>query len=188
MYKTTWMHPPSKHWHLLGYVIVRSRNRKDVRITWAMRGTVACSTEHRLVRSVMNIYQDPNKRTKLQECLSTRLLDFPSADVNVEQRWDALKSATHKACTETIGHTSREHQDWFNENDEEIQDLLERNRKTFCMSQNDITSHQKWKEQQHIKAETQEKIRDIKTSSGKRKPKRSKALLTNMICGTSSKR
>ena len=41
MYKTTWMHPRSKHWNLLDYVIVHSRDRKDIRITRAMRGTVA---------------------------------------------------------------------------------------------------------------------------------------------------
>lgn len=31
--KTSWMHPPSKHWHLLDYVIVRQRDRQDVRVT-----------------------------------------------------------------------------------------------------------------------------------------------------------
>ena len=50
--------------------------------------------------------QDPTKRSKFQ-CLS--------ADANVEQQWDGLESAIHKACTETIGHTSRKHQDWFDE-------------------------------------------------------------------------
>ena len=31
--KTTWMHPRSKHWHLIDYVIVRRKNRQDVRVT-----------------------------------------------------------------------------------------------------------------------------------------------------------
>ena len=29
-YKSTWMHPQSKHWHLLDYVLVRQRDVKDV--------------------------------------------------------------------------------------------------------------------------------------------------------------
>ena len=31
--KTTWMHPRSKHWHLIDYVIVRRKDRQDVRVT-----------------------------------------------------------------------------------------------------------------------------------------------------------
>ena len=49
----------------------------------------------------------------------SRVQHFPSADANIEQQRDVLKSAIHKACTETIGHTSRKHQDWFDENDGE---------------------------------------------------------------------
>ena len=37
-YKTTWMHPRSKQWHLIDYAIYRRRNIRDVRITRAMRG------------------------------------------------------------------------------------------------------------------------------------------------------
>ena len=47
MYKTTWMHPRSKHWHLIDYVITRQRDLKDIIITRALRGlnvgqTIAC--------------------------------------------------------------------------------------------------------------------------------------------------
>ena len=38
--KTTWMHPRSKHWHLIDYVIVRRKDRQDVRVTKAMCGAV----------------------------------------------------------------------------------------------------------------------------------------------------
>ena len=36
--KTTWMHPRSKHWHLSDYVIVRRKDRQDVRVTKTMNG------------------------------------------------------------------------------------------------------------------------------------------------------
>ena len=37
-HKVTWMHPRSKHWHLIDYVLVRKRDRQDVRVTKAMCG------------------------------------------------------------------------------------------------------------------------------------------------------
>ena len=37
-YKTTWMHPRLKQWHLIDYAICRRRDIRDVRITRAMRG------------------------------------------------------------------------------------------------------------------------------------------------------
>ena len=43
--KTTWMHPPSKHWHLNDYVIVRRKDRQDVRVTKTMCGA-DCWTDH----------------------------------------------------------------------------------------------------------------------------------------------
>ena len=46
--KTSWMHPRSKHWHLIDYVIVRRTDRQDVRVTKTMCGA-NCWTDHRLV-------------------------------------------------------------------------------------------------------------------------------------------
>ena len=37
--RTSWMHPRSKHWHLIDYAIVRQRDRQDVRVTKSMCGT-----------------------------------------------------------------------------------------------------------------------------------------------------
>ena len=36
--KTSWMHPRSKHWHLIDYVIVRRTDRQDVKVTKTMCG------------------------------------------------------------------------------------------------------------------------------------------------------
>ncbi len=32
-FKTSWQHPRSRHWHLIGYIIVRCNDRKDVLLT-----------------------------------------------------------------------------------------------------------------------------------------------------------
>jgi exonuclease III len=46
-YKTTWMHPRSKHWHLIDYILVRQGDAKDVKITRV--------TDHCLVRAKLNL-------------------------------------------------------------------------------------------------------------------------------------
>ena len=61
MHKTSWMHPRSKHWHLIDYVIVRRRDLNEVQITRAMRGA-ECSTEHRLMRSTLRLTVRPPAR------------------------------------------------------------------------------------------------------------------------------
>ena len=55
------MHPRSKHWHLIDYVIVRQRDRQDVRVTKAMCGA-ECWTDHRLIISKINIRILPKRR------------------------------------------------------------------------------------------------------------------------------
>ena len=38
IYKTTWMHPRSKIWHLMDHIMVKQRDFSDVKITRVMRG------------------------------------------------------------------------------------------------------------------------------------------------------
>ena len=59
--KTSWMHPLSKHWHLIDYVILRRKGRQDVRVTKTMCGA-DCWTDHRLVVSKLNLRIQPKAR------------------------------------------------------------------------------------------------------------------------------
>ena len=52
--KSSWMHPRSKHWHLIDCVIVRRKDRQDVRVTKTMCAA-DCWTDHRLVVSKLNL-------------------------------------------------------------------------------------------------------------------------------------
>ena len=144
--KTSWMHPRSKHWHLLDYVIVRQRDRQDVRVTKTMCGA-ECWTDHRLLISKMNLRITPPRRPqgirvpkrlnisklkndlvkqKLVEELDSKLpppnID-PHADVEAE--WARLRDAVYTAASDVVGHTTRKHQDWFDDNNSLIQTLLE---------------------------------------------------------------
>ena len=48
--RTLWMYLCSKHWHLIDYVIVRQKDRQDVRVTKSMCST-DCWTGHHLIIS-----------------------------------------------------------------------------------------------------------------------------------------
>ncbi|KAI8479295.1 hypothetical protein Bbelb_429670, partial [Branchiostoma belcheri] len=57
---------------------------------------------------------------QLRDSLETVSLD----DQNIETSWKNLKDAIHSAALGTLGPISRNHKDWFDENSEEIQELL----------------------------------------------------------------
>ena len=59
--ETTWMHTRSKNWHLIDHVIVRRKDRQDVRVTKTMCGA-DCRTDHRLVVSKLNLRIQPVRR------------------------------------------------------------------------------------------------------------------------------
>ena len=63
--KTSWMHPCSKHWHLIDYIMVRAKDRQDVRVTKAMCGA-DCWTDHRLIISKTKLHIQPRRRPQGQ--------------------------------------------------------------------------------------------------------------------------
>ena len=57
-FKISWMHPHSKHWHLIDFVIVRRSDLRDVKITRALR-SADCWTDYRLIRSQLGMRVRP---------------------------------------------------------------------------------------------------------------------------------
>ncbi|CAM4735120.1 unnamed protein product [Leuciscus chuanchicus] len=97
LYKTTWQHPQSKHWHVLDYIIPRQEHLREVHTTRAMRGT-SCWSDHRLLRST------------LSDRLST--LDN-QAVINVEETWSKIRDIPYNTAAEVLGFTTSKHKDWF---------------------------------------------------------------------------
>ncbi|KAL8609487.1 hypothetical protein ACOMHN_038009 [Nucella lapillus] len=133
--KTTWMHPRSRHWHLIDYVIIRAKDRQDVRITKAVCG-VDCWTDHRLIAN----------------------------HNRVEEKWASVRDAVLSAALETLGPATRHHQDWFDENDSKIHALLEDKRRLLRAHQNDPSSVAKKAAFTNMRNTVQAKLRSVQDS------------------------
>ncbi|BHF77929.1 hypothetical protein SprV_0602103900 [Sparganum proliferum] len=152
--KATWRHPRSRQWHLLDYVLVRRRDQRDVLVTKAITGADGW-TDHRLVISKMRIRLQPRRRPQgkrppgklniaflslpahhlyFSTELAQRLDNLPIAaaaaeNASVENRWCQLRDTIQSTALAVLGRARRQHQDWFDDNDAVISNLLaEKNR------------------------------------------------------------
>ena len=140
MHKTSWMHPRSKHWQFIDYVIVRRRDLNEVQITRA--------TDHRLIRSTLrltvrpparrqkpvhklNVHAAHNQNIREKQCnVIAQSLSHISMTTtlyctsNLTMEWQALSSALLIALQSTLGNMERRHQDWFNDNAADISSLI----------------------------------------------------------------
>ena len=158
-FKTTWMHPRSKHWHMIDFVITRQRDIRDVRITRAMRGA-ECWTDHRLVRTILKLHippphkkqpktikasynidrlKDPTCLIRFQQQLDEKLQDGLTPKDGTE-KWDSFKEIVTGIAKEVLGPKTRTHEDWFDQNDEKIKEALKAKNKAYIEWQNDPTS------------------------------------------------
>nr|VZI14470.1 unnamed protein product [Spirometra erinaceieuropaei] len=153
--KVTWRHLRSRQWHLLDYVLVRRRDQRDVLVTKAIAGADGW-TDRRLVISKMRIRLQPRRRPQgkrppgklnvallslpahhlhFSNELAQRLDNLPIADAaaaenaSVENRWCQLRDTVQSTALTVLGRAPRQHQDWFDDNDAAIKNLLaEKNR------------------------------------------------------------
>ena len=118
---------------------MRRKDRQDVRVTKAMCGA-DCWTDHRLVVSKLNLRIQPvrrpqgrkvsklkqdSKRQAFVNDLCSRLDALEHSSENVDESWTVFRDIVHPSAMDFLGPVSRKNQDWFDENDKEIQGLLE---------------------------------------------------------------
>ena len=147
--KTTWMHPRSKHRHLIDYVIVRRKDREDVRVTKTICGA-DCWTDHRFVVSKLNLRIQPVRRpqgkkvpkkldvSKLKQfCkrqafvndLCSRLDALKHSSEDVDESWTVFRDTVHSSAIDSLGLVSRKHQDCLMRMAKKFRDSLKRNSK-----------------------------------------------------------
>ena len=143
-HKTTWMHPRSKHWHLLDYLLTRQEDRCDVLDTRVMRGA-DCSTDHNMVYSKVAITvrkkhmktgNKAPKRMNVGKLKNQAIKDELESKMNdnirelktqggIPEQWETLKKVAYETAEEVLGRPQRKHQDWFSEDDKRLDTLLE---------------------------------------------------------------
>ncbi|VDL96598.1 unnamed protein product [Schistocephalus solidus] len=122
--KATWVHPRSRQWHLLDYVLVRRRDQQDVLVTKATPGADGW-TNHRLFISKNEATSATTQETQSNE-LANRQENLPVADedTSTENLWCQLRDMVKSTALDVLGHARCQHQHWFNDNDAAINVLL----------------------------------------------------------------
>ena len=140
-FKATWRHSRSKHWHLLDHVLTRQHDTRDVLHNRVVL-SADCYTNHRLVRGKvafafkslpkrkgpqtkkLQVHQlrDPRVKNNLQVILDERLRCVTAAEP--KEQWKQMKTILQETTAEVVGLSTSKLQDWFNEADKEIQELL----------------------------------------------------------------
>ncbi|XP_046860157.1 craniofacial development protein 2-like [Xenia sp. Carnegie-2017] len=136
--KTTWKHARSGHWHLIDYIITKSKDISDFHVTRVMRGA-DCWTDHRLLISKVCLkISKPAPRkaqkiakkfcvsklkseevaTSLRTCIDEQLQNIAAPE------WDSLKTVLLNSAETVLGYQKHSHKDWFDENDVEIAELM----------------------------------------------------------------
>ena len=181
--KSTWMHPRSKKWHLIDYVITRKRDAKDFCSTRAFHSTCYLS-DHALLRSKVSFkpgrkkqivsstipkrinissLKSINKRKELSDKLESTL-DSVSITDDIETSWKALKEATYTTSLEVLGLPVRKHQDWFDDNNSDIQILIDKMHNSHKAWINDKNSSVKKRSYLECKRHVQTSLRKMKES------------------------
>jgi len=96
--KTTWMHPRSKHWHLIDYVLVRHRDLKVVLHTRVMP-SAECHTDHRLVRCKLKLHFKSKQRKGGPPKKTFKLSKLQSAEVKTVFQADLQTKLGHNSCS-----------------------------------------------------------------------------------------
>ncbi|BHF57806.1 hypothetical protein SprV_0100075200 [Sparganum proliferum] len=157
--KATWRHPRSRQWHLLDYVLVRRRDQRDVLVTKAIAGADGWTDHRLVISKMRIRLQPrrrpqgkrppgklnvallslPAHHLHFSTELAQRLDNLPIAaaaaaaaaaeNASVENRWCQLRDTVQSTALAVLGRAPRQHQDWFDDNDAVISNLLaEKNR------------------------------------------------------------
>lgn len=173
---TTWMHPRSKQWHLLDYVLIRKRDANDITNVKSFHGA-ECWTDHALVRAKLSF--SIRKKLRCNNKVLPKKLDatrlgnanvrsqlvesFDQID-NIES-WDDFRDDMYERSANIIGFVKGSHKDWFDDNSDEIHHLLALKRSIHAITlQNNLTPSEKKSVTDNykaVKSHTQNALRNM---------------------------
>nr|VZI44647.1 unnamed protein product [Spirometra erinaceieuropaei] len=126
--RATLMHRRSRQWHLMNYVLVRRRDQRDVLVTKAIPDADG-RTDHRLVISEMWIRLQTYRRPQDNLPVAAAAAAATYENASVENQWCQLRDTVQSTALVALARARHQHQDWFDDNDAVISNLLsEKNR------------------------------------------------------------
>ena len=145
-----------------------------------MRGA-ECWTDHRLIRAVLKLHIAPAQRKhpktaraafdiaklkkgslyeRFQGTFDDNIHNATLAEDSTD-KWDQSKNVVIETAKSVLGPKQRIHQDWFDDNDERITQLLQEKNSAFVW-QNDHSAQAKRDWYKHSKEQAQRKLREMK--------------------------
>ena len=178
----TWMHPATKKWHMIDFLVMRATQRiycRDVRV---MRGA-NCWTDHKLVRAKLNIEVLPNKKRKgtgriplaihdlrmqakreeyqeaIRQQLTTKSFDPQKSS---EQNWDALKYCIVESADKSIGRRKQKQPEWFEESMNILTPLIDNKDKAHrkAIQTNSAADKEEFRRQQRLVKKAVDKAKE----------------------------
>ena len=81
-----------------------------------------------------------------------------------EENWSVFRDTVHSSAMDSLGPVSRKHQDWFDENDEEIQGLFEEKHQKHKACLSDTSSVSNKAAYSNIYKTVQTRLRDMQNT------------------------
>ena len=173
---TTWMHPRSKQWHLLDYAITRKRDFQDINNVQSFHGS-ECWTDHALVRAKVRFLLKQKSRSnnitlpkklnisKLSNPDTKQLLVDSFDQIQQIASWESFRDDMYSRAADVLGFAQKKHQDWFDDNNQDIQNLLllKRSIHSISLQKHLSPSHKKAAVEQYkgVKSQTQRALRNM---------------------------
>ena len=144
-----------------------------------------CWTDHRLLVSKLTLRIQPQRRPQGKKLIKrlnvtqlrdksvsedlTRELDCKIAELHlgqaaIEEDWVVLRDKIHDTAFQLLGPTTRKNQDWFDENDEEIKEMLAEKNRLHRIYQLDQSSAAKKTAFTNIRRIVQTRLRKMQDS------------------------
>lgn len=176
-FKTTWKHPRSKEWHVLDYFIIKARNAKDVLRCRVMRGA-DCDTDHRMLRCEIkrNVKKFHKTRTAVQKFnleplnnvqdrsmfeASLNLKNSYELKEDLEKHCDNIKTSFINAANSTLSNKKERRRDWFDENSEQINSILQIKKAALEKSLS-LPTKENQNAYRNVRSECQKVLREVK--------------------------
>ena len=161
IHKQTWLHPKSKQWSSIDFVVMRQRDRRLCQDVTVRRGAV-CNTDHHLVVAKVKLWRDRQRSCAVSEARRARMRRYDvgkllskgeegqevqvkyqqevleradkawSEDDNVVGKWEAVRAALISAAEDVLGTITRRQPDWFQESLGQLRPLLDRRNEAYA--------------------------------------------------------